>query len=318
MMHVYSEPFKEGIKQNFKKFMFSRFARIYPLHLFSLLFMVVLYFWYRAYFTLYPEDYIYTFNMHTIWAHLLLLQSMNLYKFLSWNTASWSISVEWWMYVVFPFLLIPFRKITGWKKIFIFFGVITGYIFIIYYLYPLSAATNGAVGPDIKDTLDVTYSYGFIRCFFGFLFGMLIYELYRVGWGRQYLTSNVAWLLTMILVVTVMTFPTPDFIPVIAFSVVILASVYTEGIGKKILNLKPLIYLGDISYSLYLMHLPLMFFLLHYFKRFTQIKLEDLDWATARLYALIYLAIVIFISTLTYYFVEVPIRQKLNRLSNRI
>ena len=317
MMHVYSESFGKSIKENFKKFMRSRFARIYPLHLFSFLCMVAFYFWYQANFTLYPADYIYTFNVHTIWANLFLLHSMDLYKTLSWNSASWSISVEWWMYVIFPFLLIPFRKITDWKKIFIFFGVIAGYLFIIYYLYPLSAITNGALDPSVKYNLDVTYDYGFVRCFFGFLFGMLLYELYRVGWGRRYLSKNSVWLLTMAIVVIVMTVSMPDFIPIIAFAAIILVSVYAEGIGKHLLNLKPLIYLGDISYSLYLMHLPVMFFLFNYLKRFTQIKLENLDWKTAWLYTFIYLAIVIFISTLTYHLIEVPMRLKINRPSDK-
>ncbi len=312
MMHVYAESFEKGIKENFFKFMRSRFARIYPLHIFSFLSMVAFYFWYRANFTLYPADYIHTFNAGAIWTNLLLLQSMGIEKNLSWNSASWSISVEWWMYVVFPFLLIPFRKITDWKKIFIFFGVIAGYMFIIYYLYPLSAATNGTLDPSIRYTLDVTYDYGFVRCFFGFLFGMLIYELYRVGWGQRYLHTNIAWLLVMAAVITIMTVSVPDIFPIIVFAAVILVSVYTEGIGKYILNLKPLIYLGDISYSLYLMHLPIMYFLFNYFKRFPNIKLENLSWGVAWIYALIYLAVVICISALTYRFIEVPMRQKLN------
>jgi peptidoglycan/LPS O-acetylase OafA/YrhL len=251
--------------------------------------------------------------MHAIWTNLLLLHSLDLHNSLSWDSASWSVSVEWWMYVIFPFLLIPFRKITDWKKIFIFFGVIAGYLFIIYYLHPLSAATSGTFDPATNNTLDVTYDYGFVRCFFGFLFGMLLYELYRVGWGRQHLGKNTVWLLTMAAVVTVMSIPMPDFIPVIVFSAIILVSVYTEGIGKHILNFKPLTYLGDISYSLYLMHLPIMFFLVNYLKRFPQVKLDNPDWGTAWLYALIYLAIVISISTLTYRFVEVPLRQRINQ-----
>ncbi len=313
MMHVYSESFKEGIKGNFKKFMHSRFARIYPLHIFSFLCMVAFYFWYQANFTLYPADYTNTFNVKSIWTIFLLIHSMGVNNNLSWNSASWSISVEWWMYVLFPFLLIPFRRLTDWKKIFVFFGVIAGYLFIIYYLYPLSATSGGANPSSIKDTLDVTYNYGFIRCFFGFLFGMLIYELYRVGWGRKYLNKDITWLLTVILVVMAMAFPVPDFVPIVVFGSIILVSVYTEGVGKRFLNLKPLIYLGDISYSIYLMHLPIMFFLFNYLKikKFHWIKLESPSFPEAWLYTSIYLVIVIFVSTLTYRLVEVPMRHKL-------
>src|SRR5665647_781341 len=92
MMHVYAKSFESGIRNNFKNFMFSRFARIYPLHLFSLLSMVAFYFWYRANFILYPSDYAGTFNVGHIWAQLLLVHSMGIYKNLSWDSASWSIS----------------------------------------------------------------------------------------------------------------------------------------------------------------------------------------------------------------------------------
>lgn len=311
MMHVYSESFGKSIKENFHKFMRSRFARIYPLHLFSFLCMVAFYFWYRANFTMYPADYTYTFNMPAIWTNLFLVHSMDIGKSLTWNSASWSISVEWWMYVIFPFILIPFRKITDWKRIFIFLGIVAGYLFIIYYLHPLSAAAGGSADPNTRNTLDVTYDYGFVRCFFGFLFGMLLYELYRIGWGKKHLNKNIFWLLAMTAIVAVMAIPMPDFIPVIVFAAIILVSVYTEGIGKHILNLRPFTYLGKISYSLYLMHLPIMFFLVNYLKRFPSVKLENLAWRTAWLYALIYLAIVIFISTLTYHFLEIPLRQKI-------
>lgn len=318
MMHAYSESFGRSIKENFKKFMRSRFARIYPLHLFSFLCMVAIYFWYRANFTMDPSDYIYIFNMKAIWTNLLLLHSMDLHTALSWDSASWSISVEWWMYVLFPFLLIPFRKITDWKRIFIFFGVMAGYLFIIYYLHPLSVAATGEFDPATKNALDVTYDYGFVRCFFGFLFGMLLYELYRVGWGKRHLNKNTIWLLTMAGIAMAMAASMPDFIPVIIFAAIILVSVYAEGIGKNILNLKPLTYLGNISYSLYLMHLPIMFFLFNYLKRFTQIKLDDPVWTTAWIYTSIYLGIVISVSTLTYHFVEVPMRKKINQPSNKL
>ncbi len=317
MMHVYAESFNDGIWKNFKKFMRARFARIYPLHLFSFLSMVAFFFWYRANYVLYPNDYLYKFNVHTIWANLLLVHSMGLYKIISWNTPSWSISVEWWMYVVFPFLLIPFRKITNWKRIFIFFSVVTGYLFIIYYLYPISSLTNGALDPSLKYKLDVTYDFGFFRCFFGFLFGMLIYDLYRIDFGRHYLNKNSSWILAMLFTVTVMTLATSDFIPILAFAAIILTSVYAEGgFSQRFLNLKPLIYLGDISYSLYLMHLPIMYFLLNYLKKFPSIKMADIGWAAAWLYASIYLLIVILVSTLTYRFVEVPMRNKINNRSN--
>src|SRR5207249_10070241 len=46
----------------------------------------------------------------TILANLLLIQSLHLYDFLTWNVPSWSISTEFYTYVVFAVCLIGLRK----------------------------------------------------------------------------------------------------------------------------------------------------------------------------------------------------------------
>lgn len=105
---------------------------------------------------------------------------MGFNKYLSWNTPSWSIGAEWWAYVLFPFILAPFKKIITWRRPVVLFFIIIGYLFVIYYLHPLSVVAspfhNNAIG---IYSLNVTHDYGFIRCFSGFLFGMLIYD--KVG-----------------------------------------------------------------------------------------------------------------------------------------
>jgi len=49
----------------------------------------------------------------TILANLLLIQSLHLYKFLTWNAQSWSISAEFYTYVIFAACLIGLRR-HGW------------------------------------------------------------------------------------------------------------------------------------------------------------------------------------------------------------
>src|SRR6267143_3558445 len=47
---------------------------------------------------------------NTILANLLLIQSLHLYDFLTWNMPSWSISTEFYTYVVFAVCLVGLRK----------------------------------------------------------------------------------------------------------------------------------------------------------------------------------------------------------------
>jgi len=310
IMHVYGKSFSNGLNfQNFKQFMRARFARIYPLHIFSFLSVIALFIWYRGHYELNAIDKI-NFDLKAIPTNLLLLQSMGFHKYLSWDTPSWSISTEWWMYVAFPFVLVPFRKVVAWKKRAVLLFIIIGYLFIIYYLYPLSKAASPFPSAEKNYLLDVTYDYGFFRCFLGFLFGMLLYEFYRIKWGYSYLKKSGALLLSTAIIFVALSLKIPDIITVMIFGSIILMSAYTEGAGKLFLNLKPLVFLGDISYSLYLMHMPLLFLMLFLAKKYPMMISTSL--AVSWLYFLAYLASVMIISTLTYNFVEVPMRKRIN------
>ena len=50
----------------------------------------------------------------------------------------------------------------------------------------------------------------------------------------------------------------PDVLAIGLFSILILNTAYADGFIKKALNNKVLTYLGDISYSIYMVHIPLI------------------------------------------------------------
>ena len=115
MYHVYSQYFKENVSgTEFKRFTIARFARIYPLHFFTLLYCIALrlVFLYSGTPDTNPMNAI-SSDFSTIPSHLLLLHSMNVNQWFTWNNASWSISTEWWMYMLFPFLVRPFAKLNS-------------------------------------------------------------------------------------------------------------------------------------------------------------------------------------------------------------
>ena len=137
MLHVYGTWFTSKVNlSSFKKFTVARFARVYPLHFITLFYLILLN---LVFFILggnYDNDPFSkaSFSWESIPTNLLLLHSMNIHDWFTWNNASWSISTEWWMYMLFPFLVMGFSKLGRWMHWPVVLLCIGGYLLIIYYL----------------------------------------------------------------------------------------------------------------------------------------------------------------------------------------
>jgi len=244
MSHAYGKRFADGVSQvDFKKFMFARFTRIYPLHLFIL--------------SLFIGYELVKFGAHIrggqsggspftgitgtypLVTNLFLAHSLNLHNYLTWNIPSWSISVEWYMYLIFPFLVPFVHKMSNIFKTVVYGLCICG-------LYVLSASVGGH--------LDITYNYGFIRCFFEFISGMILYHVYAKDVLSRFFSKSIALVIPGAVAFSIMHFGINDVFAVPVFAVIILAAAHSDGVAARCLNLKPMNYLGEISYSIYLSH----------------------------------------------------------------
>ena len=89
-------------------FLKARIARLYPLHIFMLLTilaMVIVLRWVAhqgGYVSIYDERWHPINNWQSFIANLFLVQAWNLFSYLSWNGASWFVSVEWLLCLLFP------------------------------------------------------------------------------------------------------------------------------------------------------------------------------------------------------------------------
>lgn len=177
----------------------------------------------------------------TILANLLLIHSLHLYDFFTWNAPSWSISTEFYTYVIFAACCVGLRK-HAWIALPV--AMIGG---------PVLIATLS------KNNMSTEYDWGIIRCVYGFAAGVVCWNVYRRWNGklRTWLSGTVAeWGAIGLMFAfvsaagtTVLSLAAPY-----VFALVVLVFAFERGSASAILRLRPLVFLGTVSYSIYLTH----------------------------------------------------------------
>lgn len=321
MMHVYGKWFSDSVLGNdFKRFTIARFARVYPLHFVTLLYCIglkIIMLVNNA--PANPMDTV-SNDFSTIPSHLLLLHSMNVNEWFTWNNASWSISTEWWMYMLFPFLVKPFSKLEAFGRIMVVFACFAGYLAITFWIVPL--VTEPASLPFVRVdpallSINVSYQFGFLRCLFGFVLGIMMYAGYQENWGKSRLANGYSFLLLTVGLVLCMHFAVPDVFTVSFFPLMILSAAYGSPNLNTFLGTNVLQRLGDWSFSIYLVHQPLMYTIQAIMTLTAPSEAvgspSKPDMLTGWLICLVFIGITLVVSYLTYRFVEVPARQWINK-----
>lgn len=316
MLHVYGESFSKAVNwKSFAKFIKARFARLYPLHFFLLLVLVILYFPPSA------DNPILTRinSFGAIISNLLLIQSFGLHDIFTWNVPSWSISAEWWAYMVFPFLAVSLAKNKRIAIILITLLAITIYFFILYLLPRTNPFTPEV--PYLDHDLDVTFDFGFLRGLAGFMMGMITYIAYQNKKINQIFAKDIVALGCIVVLLIAMHFGLNDSIYIPLFMLLVLCFSTNESYLAKICKLKPLQYLGDISYSIYMVHFLLLFtigdFIINKMILLSIVpETHRVPFFTGIMISILFLLIVIFVSSITYFLIEKPCRKWLNKKLN--
>lgn len=245
LCHTYKERMVSG---SFSKraFYLYRIARIYPAHLFIVIFEAA----YIYCFT-YMEI-IYSHKHHTYQTlfHAVSLTQAWIFSpsTLCYNCPSWSISAEWFMYLLFPFLIVLFYKINSRKAAVLSIGLFLTF-FMGSYIF---------VGMPLTE---MPINYGIIRIIPEFLFGMFLYRL-----GSEYRTTLYSIkhvIFTLIACIIACLIESPTVFIVILFGVLIIQCAEQSRQGVEWgLSSNMAVHLGKISYSMYLLHVPFLDFML--------------------------------------------------------
>lgn len=323
MIHVYRNTFKDGVTlTNWRQFMWLRFSRIYPLFLITLLTLIawesfkasegILFYagplaesWGLAGQAPFEGPYN---RGDAILSNLLMLQSMETSGGLSWNISSWSLSIEWLVYLCFPAMAASLLKPFGRSYVIP--------VLALFMVYALVAQSN---------SLDHTKSAeALIRGASGFMLGAWMCSNINKSWMAR--CQGGFWVWAMIAgVVFSMHFRSSQLSLMSTYVFMTLlvgisaVQMQPKQMFIRILDNRFTQFLGDISYSVYLWHAVLLLAgteLIHYI---APEKLawwyEQTSWTAGLIGITAFLAITVVVSTLSYHGIERPAQRLLRGIS---
>jgi peptidoglycan/LPS O-acetylase OafA/YrhL len=296
--YVYRGRFSDGLRMSeLWRYFAARLGRIYPVHVAIIGAMAVGYS-----FDVLPWDNI-PFDWAGLTVNLLMVQCWGFYPDLVWNRPSWTVSAEWFVYVLFPLFVVVFGSIRRARHLLLAIAAIS----VFYYLarWEIGGFTRGNLGPG-----------SLMRATYGFLFGLFLHGLFRRrflahwNWDLVALAAIVILVAVTVLAVNGYAFPLSIYVPI---CLLVYSLTYARGFAARIFDNRVAVYLGEISYSIYLVHFPVLRALTYEFgPRGAEIAAEagqPLLW----LLTLAMVGIVIAVATVFYYLIELPCRNYVKR-----
>jgi peptidoglycan/LPS O-acetylase OafA/YrhL len=228
-------------------------------------------------------------------ANLLLVQAWGFAPVSGWNHPSWSISAEWFAYLSFPvFAFAAWRlRRLPWVAVGLALALIAA-------LYPAFQALAGF------PLTEATIRWGFLRIVPCFAYGCALHALWRSGvvTGRF---SGLGACLAGALVLLAVHFRAPDQLIVMTLGGLIVMLAAMAAAGSRFATQVPLVYLGEISYSTYMICIPWKILAVN-----AALKLLNIEGDQLPAYA--WLAVVLALvplSALSYHIIEKPARERM-------
>ncbi|CAN5521391.1 acyltransferase [soil metagenome] len=154
------------------------------------------------------------------------------------NPPSWSVSSEWLAYLVFPFFFPLFGRFKDAKKLIVAVTLLT---------------IVSALAIHLTSKLTIVWmSQGVLRILTEFSIGVLLSQIFRAIPKPK---ANLSLATDLVAVATVLTVALGHLYWIApVFGPLILLLAYGQGRLAKFLSWHPLVFLGEISYSTYLVH----------------------------------------------------------------
>lgn len=274
-------------------FIKRRIARIYPVYFIALLFTVLIYLT------------IYSPNFENIFLNIALLQSWIPNKATTLNYPGWSLSVEFFFYALFPFLFNRFYKRYNLKT-----------LLIIGVLIWLSSQLLFHLLLFVRPGYRSFFFYFPVLHLNEFILGMLAGAVYLRHTLNIRINYNVLIFTFLLLILGIMKFPMNleyhNGLLAILFIPLIIFLSLSNGAITRFFKKKIFVFLGEISYGIYILQLPVWLFISDYrlFKYLTIPKSSDLGFYVK-------IACLIGISAISFFLIEKPFQKIINKIKLR-
>ena len=244
LAHVYGPSFAAGTFR-YRSFIVARLARLYPLHLAVLLGVLIMVLGALVSGVRYDAS---TFTLRGFLETLFLVQAWfpSTVDY-NWSGPAWSLSAEWFAYLLFPAFAIVALKFARRPWALLIVSVVTYVLIDAAY-----RSVFGKVLPRAEDDM------GILRIIPAFLTGMALYGLGRgLTWSRT-LSVCVAVGTTILLVAAMQISLDDRIIVALTAPVVFSWSMLGKSRCEGLLGSRPLVFAGEVSFALYLVHMPVI------------------------------------------------------------
>jgi peptidoglycan/LPS O-acetylase OafA/YrhL len=247
LSHVYRNQFVDGIRgKDYIRFLYFRFARIYPLHFFTLILWLVLFT------VVVPRSGLPDMTSYTFILNLFLAQAWGFFRDYSWNAPSWTISVEWALYFIFPFALVAILSLRRYWML----ATVIGAAVLALYGEPILLGNHNSEG----------FQYGILMISYALMFacGIAAYPV-AVMMVKQSLDLFGGSLLVILgvgLLIYTCSIGEQFWLTTLAATLLVTGLYAANGVGHLVFGNRITVFLGEISYSLYMTHIMVLLILL--------------------------------------------------------
>jgi len=307
LTYIYRNKLRESknIKNELYRFFIYRIARIYPLYLITLILSTILIYVGWTENKLLISD---ATNLTSSFLYnLFMINGLGIYSenkdIFSINSPSWSLSIEMFIYVLFPIIIIIAYRIKSVSLNIVIIATIYYHLFMI-------TKDHGVIssGDEILYTL-AFWKNDFLHGLELFIIGVSTSNIYERNFLRK-LPWDIINIL-IIFVISLLIYLAIDmnyFIFVSPFLIYSLANISPK--TDKYFSNKFSFYIGEISYSIYMWHIPYAVIVNHFFPLSTA-DLWEWKWIPLITGLLV-------ISSISYHFIESPPRSWIkNKLSTK-